>query len=175
MRARPISQAGFTLIELMVVLTIIGIFSGLMFAEMRGTFEEALLRSTARKIVAAASLAGSKAVAQNRAHSLFVDPVGGRLQILVEQERDPVDEEKLDPRIQVDVHSASTVMEEDDRDEPTAAREERKRELERIEFFPDGTADAREITLRDRMGVELSLRINPVTGRIRILEQEAPK
>ena len=39
-----------------------------------------------------------------------------------------------------------------------------------ILFNPDGTADAREIRLRDRDGFRLGLRINPVTARIHIVE-----
>ena len=57
MRARVNSQRGFTLIELMIVIILIGIFTGLMVGEMRGTFEDALLRSTARKLIATANLA----------------------------------------------------------------------------------------------------------------------
>jgi len=39
-----------------------------------------------------------------------------------------------------------------------------------ITFYPDGTADASEIVLRDRDGFRLALRINPVTARVRIIE-----
>ena len=41
---------------------------------------------------------------------------------------------------------------------------------EPIFFYPDGTADASEIVLRDRDGFRLALRINPVTARVRIIE-----
>jgi len=39
-----------------------------------------------------------------------------------------------------------------------------------ITFYPDGTADASEILLRDRDGFRVALRINPVTARVRIIE-----
>jgi hypothetical protein len=39
-----------------------------------------------------------------------------------------------------------------------------------ITFNPDGTADGREIRLRDREGFRLGLRLNPVTARIHIVE-----
>jgi predicted secreted protein len=39
-----------------------------------------------------------------------------------------------------------------------------------ISFYPDGTADAAEIQLRDRDGFQLLLQLNPVTGRVHITE-----
>ena len=39
-------------------------------------------------------------------------------------------------------------------------------------FYPDGTAEASEIVLRDREGFGLALRINPTTARVKILEVE---
>lgn len=41
-----------------------------------------------------------------------------------------------------------------------------------IVFYPDGTADAREIQLEDRDGFRLVLRINPTTARVQIMELE---
>jgi prepilin-type N-terminal cleavage/methylation domain-containing protein len=44
------TQRAFTLIELMVVIVLIGIMTAMIIPEMKGTFEEALLRSTAREL-----------------------------------------------------------------------------------------------------------------------------
>jgi len=41
-----------------------------------------------------------------------------------------------------------------------------------IAFYPDGTADAGDIILRDREGFRLALRINPITARVHIVEME---
>ena len=56
------------MVERMVVLLLIGIFTGVMLAEMRGTFADALLRSGARDIMSGLSLASSKAISLNEAH-----------------------------------------------------------------------------------------------------------
>ena len=175
MRAGPTSQTGFTLIELMVVLIIIGIFSSLMLAEMHGTYEDALLRSTARKIISAANLANSQAVTLNRTHALILDATSSRMRIQMAQESASAQEESLDSRIKVEVRDFALQYDGNDADEPRAEREQKQRNLETIQFFPDGTADPREITLRDRTGVELALRINQTTGRIRVIESEGPR
>ena len=41
-----------------------------------------------------------------------------------------------------------------------------------IAFYPDGTADAARLMLRDREGFRLALRINPITARVHIVEME---
>jgi hypothetical protein len=41
-----------------------------------------------------------------------------------------------------------------------------------IAFYPDGTADAMEILLRDRAGFRLVLRVDPITARVHIFEGE---
>jgi hypothetical protein len=45
---------------------------------------------------------------------------------------------------------------------------------EAIVFYPDGTADRKEIVLTDREGFHLTLRINPLTARVELMEKERP-
>src|SRR5690242_12073923 len=52
--------SAFTLLEIMVVLVLIGILTALILPEMRGTYEDALLRSTSRQLVNAFNLAYSR-------------------------------------------------------------------------------------------------------------------
>jgi hypothetical protein len=37
-----------------------------------------------------------------------------------------------------------------------------------VTFYPDGTADARQIELTDREGFRRALRIDPITSRVQI-------
>src|SRR4051794_18768993 len=78
---RAFPGGGFTLIELMVVIVLIGIMTALILPEMRGTFEDALLRSSARQIADACSLANSRAITLNQEHRVRVDGGSGRFQI----------------------------------------------------------------------------------------------
>ena len=59
---------GFTLIELMVVVVLIGILTAMIIPEMKGTYGDALLRSTSRDLVNVFNLAYSRAVTLNQTH-----------------------------------------------------------------------------------------------------------
>lgn len=73
--------AAFTLVELLVVLTLIAIFSALIIPEMKGTLEDALLRSTARKISAAFQIAASQAVHLHQPHRVRIESARGRVTV----------------------------------------------------------------------------------------------
>ena len=177
-------RCGFTLIELMVVLVLIAVLSGVMIAEMSGTFEDALLRSTAREVMSACAIASSRSITILQPHTLVLDPRENRYAI----ERPARDEENassmrtlrdapggegaLDERITVAIRNplAPVTRESEERTRPTNPEAEERTGT--ITFYPDGTADAREIVLRDRAGVELILRVNPVTARVRVVKPE---
>src|SRR6266436_6111348 len=72
------ARRGFTLIEMMVVMVLIGIVTAVIIPEMRGTYEDALLRSTSRELVNAFNLAYSRAVTLNQIHRVRLMEVSGR-------------------------------------------------------------------------------------------------
>jgi type II secretory pathway pseudopilin PulG len=173
------------LIELMVVIVLIGVMAAMILPEMRGTYEDALLRSTSRELISVCGLAASHAVSLNQAHQLLLDRKTGHYSIqrrasdrapegrFVSAREVPGGEGELDSRIVIEIHTSS-----DDRTEAAqqgsssvpagSARAEQRDDT--ITFYPDGTADASEIVLRDRDGFRLALRINPVTARVQIIE-----
>jgi type II secretion system protein H len=169
---------GFTLVELMVVIVIIGITSAVIVSEMGGSFEAELLHSTAHKIIDACDAASHRAIAVHQPQLLRIDPTSGHFAIApknpeLEQEDTGIDMAgafgELDTRIALAIREPKTDDEESD--EPTTGEQrEQSAQAGVITFFPDGTADAREFFLRDRAGVEMVLRINPITGRVRILD-----
>ena len=162
---------GFSLIELMVVLLLIAILSAVIIPAMHGTYEDALLRSTARRLVDVCNLANSRALTLNQAFYVRLNTREGKY--LIEPQRKASAtanqfapfEGVFDQRVSVQLR----------RPEPSAAEtagaeNENERDLSQITFYPDGTADARELLLRDRQGVQLALRINPITARVQIVE-----
>jgi type II secretion system protein H len=175
--AAPAIRA-FTLVELMIVIAIIGIMTAMIIPELRGTYEDALLRSTSRQLINACSIAQSRAISVSQPHRVRLEPDTGKY--LIEKRvrgqgtagfipaADIVGGEgELDRRITVEFR----LPEAGGFDAATGPPGEESQSVEPvITFFPDGTADAREVLLQDRQGFRLLLRINPTTARVRVIE-----
>jgi len=181
---RAVQRRGFTLIELMVVMVLIGIVTAMIIPEMKGTYEDALLRSTSRELVNVFNLAYSRAVTLNQTHRVRLQEVSGRYITEARTSgrrgvdeflplRDlPGSQGELDTRISVAIHHPETSPEPvGDATSSAASGELPARAGEgAIAFYPDGTADGAEVELRDRQGFRLALRINSVTARVHIVE-----
>jgi prepilin-type N-terminal cleavage/methylation domain-containing protein len=176
---------GFTLVELMVVLVLVGLLTAVIIPEMRGTYEDALLRSTGRKLSSALGLAYSQAVTVNLEHRLRIDLAEHRytIETAATENQDgpgfrplrdvPGGEGDLDPRISIEVRRSTP--EDEAPPEPQGfsfGDEAPSANIEYIRFRPNGTTDPVEIILRDRDGFGLALRLNPITARVRIVEVE---
>jgi hypothetical protein len=171
----------------MIVVILIGIMTAMILPEMRGTFQDALLRSTGRKMVEVLNLANSRAVSLNQAHKVVFDTKGHRYAIERSARgqdegngpvalRDiPGGEAEIDPSLSLELHTAEVEsVEMGEQAEPIESHDEgitdRRRDV--IAFYPDGTADATELALRDREGHQIVLRINPITARVQVLERD---
>ncbi len=175
----------------MVVIAIIGIMTAMILPEMRGSYQDALLRSTSRQLISVFDVASSHAISVNQAHRVVFDHKTGHYSIEKVTKnggsgkrfapvRDvPGGDGQWDTRISVQLRpvseeptegsdQASPAVPEDKA--PLQARETPDAPGDAITFYPDGTADAGEILLKDQDGFRLVLRINPVTARVRIIE-----
>lgn len=190
-RKRNTNDRGFTLVELIVVVALIGLMTALIVPEMRGTYEDAVLRSTARQIVNICHLAYSRSVTSSQTHRVRLDRSQGRY-LLEKLQADsssgfsPVRDTAasagtLDKRISIEFRPPDQEpgIENESESEPpldnlAASRAEADPEsrIDAITFYPDGTADAKQIVLRDRQGFQLALRVNPITGQVRLVEME---
>jgi type II secretion system protein H len=178
----------FTLVELLVVIVIVSIMSVAIVAEMRGTLQDALLRSASREMAGACNLASSRAIAANRPHRIRLDNVAHRW--FLERGRRggadfypardvPRNSGALDSRITLHIFEPGVNSPDDAGGEPSGHSGSQddfpsSRAGEAVTFYPDGTADARQIELADRDGFRLALRINPVTSRVQITALEHP-
>lgn len=187
MRARRPSRmhSGFTLIELMVVIVIIGIMTALMIPEMKGSFQDALLRSTSRELINVFDLAYSRAVSLNQIRLVSLDESTGRYlvekQVYHDGQEDivPADDVpgykgQVDKRIALEFHQQAETAPEENATTATSATSTLGNSSgpATIAFYPDGTADAGAILLRDREGFQLLLQINPVTAHVHVVELE---
>jgi type II secretion system protein H len=176
--------AAFTLIELMVVIVIIGIMTAMMIPEMKGTFQDALLRSTSRELINVFDLAYSRAVSLNQLRRVRLDEKTGHYLVekrVMENGQEnfvPADDMasgkgELDSRISIKFRPpAENVSDASAPAENASANEESPADEVTLSFYPDGTADAGDILLRDRDGFRLALHINPITARVHVVEME---
>jgi prepilin-type N-terminal cleavage/methylation domain-containing protein len=186
----PIPTPAFTLIELMIVVVIIGIVAAMIIPEMKGTYEDSLLRATGRDLITAFSLASSRAVGFNRPYRVAFDTPQDRY--AVEREINDGTQEafvpvkdisgaegKWDPRISVEIDSPADNSSDDDSSAGATGDADTissgPANLNAISFYPDGTADAAEIHLRDRAGFQVVLKLNPITARVHLTEPEQAK
>ena len=160
---------------MVVVVTLIAILAALIIPEMKGSFDDALLRSTGRDLVNVIGLASSRAVSLNQSYRLKFDADTGDYK-LERQVRDggtvefvplkdvPGADGKIDPRISVRI-----ILADDDAPGSDADQGELSEHPgDAILFFPDGTASGARIRLSDREGFQLLLQLNPVTARVRV-------
>jgi prepilin-type N-terminal cleavage/methylation domain-containing protein len=151
-------QRAFTLIELMVVIVIISIMTGVIVVEMSGTFHDALLRSTSRQLIDVFSLASSRAISLNRTHEVRFDRATGQYEVDTRQRGIFMPIKAAGGEGSINSHILLRLVGEGPDDT--------------IAFHPDGTADERAIELRDPEGFGMALRINPITSRVQVLELE---
>ncbi len=153
------SNIAFTLIELMVVLVLISIMSAVIVGEMSGTFHDALLRSTGRRLMSVFSLTSSRAIALDRMHQVRFDRTTGHYAVETRGHGEFVPVKAVGgSEGTIDSHIVLRLRGEGSKDA--------------ISFYPDGTADQREVELRDPEGFGLALRINPITSRVQLIELE---
>jgi type II secretion system protein H len=186
--SRNPNNKGFTLVEMLVVVVIVSIMNVAIVAEMHGTFQDALLRSTGRELAGACNVASSRAIAINRPHRIRLDRFAHRYFLekstrggadFYPAQDTPGSSGALDSRITIHIREPGVDSPDDAGQEPSensGGQGEFPSNFseDSVTFYPDGTADARQIELTDRDGFRLALRINPITSRVQIKAMEHP-
>ncbi|MBM3471882.1 MAG: type II secretion system protein GspH [Armatimonadetes bacterium] len=187
------SRSGFTLIELMVVLTILILLAGLVAPSFVRQYHEAKLRSTVRDLVALMQYARSQAVVEGTTYRLNIDRDGGRVWVTYYESasQNTSDEE---PRFVEDetilgaarqLPEGVTILEVQLGDEALAQLSEEA--LDQINalsnrlneegtpfiaFAPSGTTDGARILLENDYEDRLAVALDAITGRTQVLEED---
>ncbi len=180
------NKRGVTLVELIVVISVMAILSALIVPQFSGSYQGAMLGAAGREIAAVAALARSQAITTGRPHRIAFEPESGRYRL---EAPDPQGDRggefaptrgvpgslgEIDGRIRIEIrarnaHRQAPRSDETTRGDETPRSDETMRSrTDAVLFRPDGTAEGRDIVLRDADGFALLIEIQPVTARVRI-------
>jgi prepilin-type N-terminal cleavage/methylation domain-containing protein len=159
------AAAGFTLIELTVVLTIIVIAYLALQPVFTGAIRSARRRATLRRVVGLLTQARSEAVGRGRLVRVVCDAGEGVL--WAEVQVDPaVDRSEFAPlrvvgsaRVALPERFALTGL-------LVAGMDMTKERTAEIYFYPDGRTDGAELSLSDDEGREVTVKVAPTTGKV---------
>lgn len=149
---------GFTLIELVVVLFIIGIASALVGVVLYRGMDETRLKTTAKEVSASLRYARAQAVAEKKVYVFVMDKSGYWLYAEMAGNGSETGGEREKPVFYKPL-SNSIIVEYEGEDRV------------RIDFFPMGDSTGGEIRLKTREGSMLIVTVERITGRVRIERQ----
>lgn len=136
---------GFSLLELLLVITVAGLIAAVAIPSLPGALESARLRGSAGEVRATLTLARTLAVSEARNRSVAFDLDRGEYGI------DGDARKRLLPE---GIRLAAL--------RPGGSAEEQG--VVRVRFYPDGSADGAEVTISSSGGGRMRIRVDPLTG-----------
>jgi prepilin-type N-terminal cleavage/methylation domain-containing protein len=170
----PRSDRAFTLIELILVMTILVIVVGVTFPTLRGFFQGRTLESEARRLLALTRYGQSRAVSEGIPMTLWVDAAKGTYGLEAQtgymDRDDRAVEYNVDEKLKIEVDQNATA---NPRFTMTREQQERRRNSVRssgveIRFAPDGSVDTSSPqTVAIRRGEEDALWVTQSEDRLK--------
>jgi len=184
---------GFTLVELMVVLTILVLLAGLTAPSFVRQYHTAKLRSAARDLVGLMQYARSQAVVEGTTYRLNVDRDGGRVWITY-YDTETAEAQDEEPQFVEDqsvlgasrkLPSGVSILELQLGDDALAQlSDEAREEIEALQsqlndegtpyiaFSPSGTSDGARVLLENEYEDQLAVAVDAITGRTEVREED---
>ncbi len=173
-------EAGFTLLELIVVLVIVGLVSAMAAPRLVGSLTKAHMRTSVQKIASALRYARSQAVSEKKTYFAVFDVEKNGC--FIEPEKT---EKKDDPYAEAEAKAALTEKaseKESDRkayllpetvkiEKGVIGEEEVESESFRLEFYPAGNSSGGEVVLVDEKENRFRIVVDPVTGIVKLSEE----
>lgn len=177
------TRGGFTLIEVMMVMVLVAIISGISIPYFAGTFRGSKLRSAARTIERVSRYTRSMAIMREETLTMVLNRDTMELFMgAKKQAADDTADGQLDQEVLKRLHYT-----EGDADETSNIEKELHRLLPKgitvgdfeknqtdinedfcvVNFYPNGQCDWFKLKLEDNKGHGMQLEIDPVSGRIR--------
>ncbi|MDD5544813.1 MAG: GspH/FimT family pseudopilin [Acidobacteriia bacterium] len=148
-------ERGITLLEILVVLTLIAILSAMVYPSFGNAMQTLRLRGEARQLVSACREARWEAIAKRRPFRLTLDPEKNQISIVDFSDR---------MRREIDLPAGIRIFQAQKNSDNGVA------EATEFYFFPNGTTESGSITLRNQSGKNVRVVIESLTGNARIEE-----
>jgi general secretion pathway protein H len=145
-----VRHAGFTLLELLIVIALMGIIAALVVPMFGGPVSTSELRATARQLAAGLRLARSEAVSERRETFLVVDVAGKRFKVDREAR-----EHALPSKVDLKLFTAQNDLV--------------SQNVGSIRFYPDGGSNGGRITVASGAR-KFDVDVDWLTGRVAILD-----
>jgi len=150
-----VNKGGFSLLELLVVLAIMGLMSALVMPYLAGTLGHANLKTSAKTVAASLRYARSRAVSEQLAYVALFDSETRSLRIFSETEK--AKQAKA-------CHLPEGIYFE----KAKSAKGVTQSGLFRMMFYPTGASSGGEIILADDRGRQYAVRVHFITGMVEL-------
>ncbi|MGE5576778.1 MAG: Tfp pilus assembly protein FimT/FimU [Syntrophothermus sp.] len=178
------SEAGFTLLEVIVVLAIVGLLFGLALPELGAATERMRLYAGVRQVVAMLNYARETAIVEDDAHTVEIDFERGRLALGTSHPASATNISGAAGEGQTGAEGAGSgagggtgrtgvVLPEELKLSVSGSGPDTEGTGEALKFFPDGTSNGIQLVITDRRGNRFLIEVSSVTGRIQARKDEA--
>ncbi len=158
---RPGSDRGFTLLELIVVLTIISVLMAVTAPRLAGRSQASALRSAGHQLQTLAAAARARAVLSGRVVGVMLSADGDELRLVRASAGEGEGETTLTDLLPTR-RLPATVR--------ASFQPDGDGEANLMRFRPDGSADGGTVDVRHRQGQVLRLHLSESLGRLRVRE-----